>query len=178
MRPLPALAGLLALPTLALATSLVPHTLLQRAEESDRVALVQVLSQRVEETPGGGEIPFKTLTRVAIGQDLRGSGPSEVTIVQLGGKLGLQTMEIPGDAQFHIGETAIVFIRCRLAVDRCHLVAMGQGKLDVAGNDAFVQDLFTGKWARRTIASLVTELAPRAPVAVPAPSTTVPAVKR
>ena len=176
MRPLPALAGLLALPTLALATSIVPHTLLQRAEESDRVALVQVVSQRVEETPGA-EIPLKTFTRVVIGQDLRGTGPSEVTIVQLGGKLGLQTMEIPGDAQFHLGETAIVFIRCRLAADRCHLVAMGQGKLDVAGNDVFVQDLFTGKWARRTIASLATELAPRAPVVVP-PSTTMTPVKR
>ena len=177
MRPLPALAGLLALPTLALATSLVPHTLLQRAEESDRVALVQVLSQRVEKTPGA-EIPLKTYTRVVIGQDLRGQGPTEVTIVQLGGKYGLETMDVPGDAQFHVGETAIVFIRCRLAADRCHLVAMGQGKLDVAGNDVFVQDLFTGKWGRRTIAELAAELAPHAPVAVPAPPTTVPAVKR
>lgn len=173
MRPLPVLAGLLVLPSLAVATSLIPHTLLQRAEQSDRVVLVQVLSQRVEETKGA-EFPLKTLTRVVVGQDLRGSGPSELTIVQLGGNLGLQTMEIPGDAKFHMGETAVVFLRCRLAVDRCHLVAMGAGKLEVAGEEVFVQDLFTGKWARRTLASLVAELAPAAVPVVPGK----PAVKR
>lgn len=157
MRPLPVLAGLLALPTLALATTLVPHTLLQRAEQSDRVALVQVLSQTVEETKGA-TIPLKTLTRVAVGQDFRGAGPAEVTIVQLGGTLGPQSLEVPGDAKFHVGETAVVFLRCRLAVDRCHLVAMGAGKLEVAGEEVFVQDLFTGKWGRRTVAALMAEL--------------------
>lgn len=163
MRPLPVLAGLLALPTLALATTLVPHTLLQRAEQSDRVVLVQVISQTVEETKGAA-IPLKTLTRVVVGQNVRGTGPTELTIVQLGGKRGLETMEIPGDAKFHLGETAIVFLRCRLAVvDRCHLVAMGQGKLETAGEDVFVQDLFTGKWARRTVASVIAELGPAQP---------------
>lgn len=176
MRPSPLVVGLLALPTLAVATTLIPHTLLQRAEQSDRVVLVQVLSQRVEETKGAS-IPLKTLTRVVVGQDLRGSGPTELTVVQLGGNRGLETMEIPGDAKFHVGETAVLFLRCRLAVDRCHLVAMGQGKLDVAGNDVFVQDLFTGKWSRRTLTSLVAELAPVGPI-VPAPSTVTPAVKR
>ena len=159
MRPLPVLAGLLALPTLALATTLIPHTLLQRAEQSDRVVLVQVLSQKVEETKGA-DFPLKTLTRVVVGRELRGSGPAELTIVQLGGTRGLETVEVPGDAKFHPGETAVVFLRCRLAVDRCHLVAMGQGKLEMAGEEVFVQDLFTGKWARRTLASIVAELGP------------------
>jgi hypothetical protein len=158
MRPIPLVAGLLALPTLALATSLVPHTLLQRAEESDRVALVQVLSQKVEET-GNAKIPLKTYTRVLVGQNLRGAGPEEVTIVQIGGRLGLQSIEVPGDANFRVGETAVVFMRCRLAPDRCHLVAMGAGKLDVEGDNVFVQDLTNGKWARRTVKSLVAELA-------------------
>ncbi len=157
MRSLRVLAGLLALPTVAIATTLIPHTLLQRAEQSDRVALVQVLSQRVEETPGA-TFPLKTYTRVAIGADFRGAGPRELTIVQIGGTLGALDMEIPGDAKFHIGETAVVFLRCRLAVDRCHLVAMGAGKLDVSGEEVFVQDLFTGKWGRRTLTQLSAEL--------------------
>ncbi len=161
MRPLPVLAGLLALPTLALATTLIPHTLLQRAEQSDRVVLVQVLSQSLEETPGA-TIPLKTLTHVVVGRDLRGSGPAELTIVQLGGARGLENTEVPGDAKFHLGETAVVFLRCRLAVDRCHLVAMGEGKLEMAGDEVFVRDLFSGKWARRTLASLVAELSPGA----------------
>jgi hypothetical protein len=169
-------AALLALPTLALASSIVPHTLLQRAEQSDRVALVQVISQTLEETPGG-PFPLKTVTRVVVGQDVRGTGPMELNIVQLGGKRGLEAMEIPGDAKFHLGETAIVFLRCRLAADRCHLVALGQGKLETAGEEAFVQDLFTGKWARRSIASIVAELSPPAPVQPVKPVVT-PAVKR
>jgi hypothetical protein len=173
MRPL---ALVLAVPTLALATSLVPHTLLQRAEQSDRVALVQVISQTVEETPGA-QIPLKTLTRVVVGQNVRGTGPTELTIVQLGGKRGLTSMEIPGDAKFHLGETAVVFLRCRLGGgERCHLVAMGQGKLETAGEEVFVQDLFTGKWARRTIASVVAELSPAAAPVVPS-APVKPAVK-
>lgn len=164
MRPIPLLAGLLALPTLALATTLIPHTLLQRAEQSDRIVLVQVLSQKVEETKGAA-IPLKTLTRVVVGQNIRGSGPAELTVVQLGGTRGLETMEVPGDAKFHLGETAVLFLRCRLAVDRCHLVAMGQGKLEVAGEEVFVQDLFTGKWARRPLAAVIAELTPGAPAA-------------
>jgi hypothetical protein len=158
MRPLRILAGLLALPTVAIATTLIPHTLKQRAEQSDRVALVQVLSQRVEETPDA-QIGLKTYTRVAIGADFRGTGPSEVTIVQLGGRLGLKTMDVAGDAKFHVGETAVVFMRCRLAPDRCHLVAMGAGKLEVVGEEALVQDLFTGKWSRERLTQLATEVA-------------------
>lgn len=156
---------ILALPTIAVATTLVPHTLRQRAEESDRVALVQVLEQHVEETKGA-RIPLKTVTRLLVGQNIRGSGPTEVNVVQLGGRLGLTSMEVPGDATFHVGETAVVFLRCRLAVDRCHLVALGQGKLDVEGDFVFVQDLVHGTWARRPLSSLIAEL-------VPVPSTPV-----
>jgi hypothetical protein len=157
MRPLPVVAGLLALPTLALASSLVPHTLQQRAEQSDRVALVQVLSQRVEETQDVA-VPLKTYTRVLVGRDLRGAGPQELTIVQLGGAVGTRTLTVPGDAHFTVGETAVVFLRCRLAADRCHLVALGAGKLDVAGEDVFVQDLFTGKWGKKALTALAGEL--------------------
>ena len=158
MRPLRLLAGLLALPTVAIATSIIPHTLQQRAEQSDRVVLVQVLSQRVEETPGA-QFPLKTYTQVAVGQNLRGAGPEVLTIVQLGGRLGLTSMEIPGYARFHLGETAVLFLTCRAAADRCHLVALGAGKLDVDGDQVLVPDLFTGKWSRRKVGELARELA-------------------
>lgn len=173
MRTPPLVAVLVGLPTLALASTILPHTLRQRAEQSDRVAIVQVISQTLEENPGA-EFPLKTVTRVVVGQNVRGSGPMELNIVQLGGRRGLEVQEIPGDARFHLGETAIVFLRCRVAADRCHLVALGQGKLETAGEEVFVQDLFTGKWARRTIASVVAELSPNAPVA---PARVTPAVK-
>jgi len=158
MRVARALAAVLAVPFIAAATTLIPHTVQQRAEASDRVALVQVLSQRVEERPGE-QFPLKTYTQVAIGSDFRGAGPSVVTIVQLGGTVGATSMEIPGDAKFRVGETAVVFLRCRLAPDRCHLVAMGAGKLDVMGEDAFVQDLTTKKWERKSLSALRAEVA-------------------
>ncbi|MFT3707699.1 MAG: hypothetical protein QM817_08530 [Archangium sp.] len=152
-------AGLLVLgATVAVATTIVPHTLRQRAEVSDRVALVQVLSQRVEETPDA-QFPIKTYTTVAVGHDFRGRGPSELTIVQIGGTVGQKKMEIPGDAKFNVGETAVVFLRCKLAVDRCHLVAMGAGKLNVDGENVFVQDLTTQKWRRVTLAQFPAEIA-------------------
>lgn len=159
MRPIPLLTALLAfaLPTLAIATSLIPHTLLQRAERSDRVALVQVIAQQIVRTEDSS-IPLKTYTRVVVGQNLRGSGPAELSIVQLGGTLGLESMEVPGDAKFKVGETAVVFLRCRLAVDRCHLVAMGAGKLDVLGEQVLVEDLFTGQRFHRSLSSLTAEL--------------------
>lgn len=157
MRSFRPLLALLAVPTLAVATTLIPHTLLQRAENSDRVALVQVLSQRVEETPGAA-VPIKTFTRVAVGTDFKGQGPGEFTIVQVGGTVGPNAMVVPGDARFTVGETAVVFVRCRLAPERCHLVAAGAGKLDVAGEEVFVQDLFSGKWSRRTLSALAAEL--------------------
>ena len=69
-------------------------------------------------------------------------------------------MQVPGDAKFNVGETAVLFLRCRVAVDRCHLVAMAAGKLDVAGEEVFVQDLFTGKWGKRSLAALSAELSP------------------
>jgi hypothetical protein len=147
----------LVLPALALGTTLIPHTLLQRAEQADRVALVQVLSQRVEET-AGAPVSIKTYTRVAVGDDFRGTGPSEVTIVQLGGTIGPKSIEVPGDAHFTVGETAVVFLRCRLAVDRCHLVAMDAGKLEVSGDQVFIRDLFTGTWTVKRLAELAAEL--------------------
>lgn len=160
MKSLRSLAGLLALgATVAVGASIVPHTLRQRAEASDRVALVQVISQRVEETPGA-QFPIKTYTTVAIGNDFKGRGPSEVTIVQIGGTVGATSMEIPGDAKFRVGETAVVFLTCKLAADRCHLVALGSGKLEVDGEQIFVQDLFTSKWSKKSFQQFQLEITP------------------
>lgn len=158
MRTSSKVAVLLAFPCVALATTIIPHTLRQRADESDRVALVQVIDQHVEKTDNP-VMPLKTFTRVLIGQNLRGAGPEEVTLVQIGGRLGELQIEIPGDAHFEIGETAVIFMRCRASPDRCHLVELGEGKLHVSGNEAMVKDLFTQKWSRRTIESLAKELA-------------------
>lgn len=151
------LAALVAFPVAALATTLVPHSLKDRAAKADRVVLAQVIETHVERTGNPG-LPLKTYTRLLIGEDLKGSGPREVTVVQLGGRDGATTMQIPGDAVFEPGQTAIVFLRCRLAVDRCHLVAMGEGVLRVTGSTVRVQDLTTHAFRERTVTSLRAEL--------------------
>ncbi len=172
MRTSRLLVGLLALPVAAVASTLIPHTLAQRAAESDRVALVQVLSQKVE--PASGSTPMKTLTRVAIGRELKGTGPQEFTIVQIGGVAGTQSVRIPGDAAFDLGETAVVFVRCRLAVDRCHLVALGEGKLELKGQKLLVHDLFTGGWRQLTVDEVAAEITTRPVPTTPNPGTVTP----
>lgn len=151
------LAGLLAMPVVALASTLIPHTLAQRAEASDRVVLVQVLSRTVQ--PADGATPMKTLTRVVVGRELKGRGPGEFTIVQLGGVHGVERVQIPGDATFEVGETAVAFVRCRLAADRCHLVGLGEGKLELKGEKIYAKDLVNGGWRVLTLDQLSRELA-------------------
>ena len=158
------LAGMLAMPVVALASTLIPHTLAQRAEASDRVVLVQVLSRTVQ--PAEGATPMKTLTRVVVGRELKGRGPQEFTIVQLGGIYGVENTQLPGDASFEIGETAVAFVRCRLAADRCHLVGLGEGKLELKGEKVYAHDLINGGWRVLTLDQLSREIA--------TPSRTVP----
>lgn len=162
------LTGLLLCPLVALGTTIIPHTVAQRAQSADRVVLAQVVGQTVEDVAAGNVVPFKTITSVVVGDELKGSGPRELKIVQLGGRRGAEVIEVPGDARFHLGETVVLFLQCKVAVDRCHLVAMGAGKLDVVGEHVLVQDLRTGEWARRPYAELAAELralrpAPAAP---------------
>jgi hypothetical protein len=150
------LFALVLCPALVLATTLVPHTLADRAREAQRVVLVQVLSHRTVADPADPR-KLKTLTEVVVGQDVKGSGPDRLTVVQLGGKNGGWEMHIPGDATFHTGETAVLFLKCQ-AADRCALVALGAGKLEVVGGDALYVDLFTGKWVRRPLAEVFDEV--------------------
>ncbi len=158
------------LPVAAYATTIVPHTLVQRAQASDRVAMVQVLSHRVEGTAG----QMKTLTEVAVGDDIRGTGPSHLTIVQIGGSASGYELRIPGDASFDVGEVSLVFLRCDGA--RCGLVALGEGKVQLTGDTAVVHDLFTGEFVRRPLSELLNELRSAPAAAKPGGTTTGTAV--
>ena len=144
--------ALIMVPLAAVATTLVPHTLADRAQVSDRVALVQVLSRRVEGEPKR----MKTITEVAVGDDIRGSGPTHLTIVQIGGSSQGYEMHIPGDAPFDVGEVSLVFLKCDAA--RCALVALGEGKIQIHGDYAVVHDMFSGDFIRRPLRDVVAEL--------------------
>lgn len=177
MRPgttsLVAALAVVALPLVAVATSQLPHTLAQRAQASDRVALVEVLDRR---TVMDGPERFHTETRLKVLDDVRNGGPAEVTLLQLGGTLGARTVHVPGDADFAVGERALVFLHCREPL-RCVLVSMGEGKQPVVdGNQVVVHDMFTGAYTRRPLAQVVAELRAvppglvRGPLAPPLPN--------
>ncbi len=140
----------------AIASTLVPHTLLERARRSDRVAVVQVLEQWVERSGNPQRPTLKTFTRVAVGEQVRGSGPGELTIVQFGGRDGPWELRVPGDATFVPGETDLVFLRCQ--GERCALVALGEGRLPVVNGELQVRDLFSGQVSKRSLASVMAEL--------------------
>lgn len=137
---------------LVLATTWAPHTLEDRVRLADRVVLAQVLrSQTVAE--GGDPRRLKTFTELAVGEQYKGLGPLELTVVQLGGELGLVSERIPGDARFEAGEVAVIFLRCG-GTSRCHLVGLEAGVAPVSAGDAFVLDVNTGKRERRALSAL------------------------
>jgi hypothetical protein len=156
MRTSKIFAAALVAPVIAIASTLIPHTLMQRGQWAERVALVQVMESRVE--PGNEKTPMKTITHVMVGEDFKGGGAQEFDIVQIGGVDGATSMHIPGDAEFSPGETAVVFVTCRLAKTRCHLVALGAGRLRFDGTYLRDRDLFTGEWTALTIDQLKAEL--------------------
>lgn len=141
----------------ALATTLVPHTLAQRALAADRVVIVEVQERESATDPKDPRVIFtRTLLRVV--ENVRGAGPSTIPLVQLGGQVGTKVASIPGDAAFTPGERALVFVNCP-AADRCHLVAFGEGKLPIVdGEYVIVHDLFTHERTRRPLAAVKEEL--------------------
>lgn len=146
-------------PAAAFSTTLRVHTVQERAVASERVALVQVVSREVR--ADGPRNALKTFTRVVVGEDYKGRGPAELTVVQLGGVRGDVDARIPGDADFTPGETAVVFLRCR-SPERCTLVAMGEGKLPVVAGQALVRDLATGRVTKTPLRQLPALLLGRA----------------
>lgn len=144
-------------PFVALATSQIPHTVPQRALASDRVAVVEVVERKTVSDPADPR-RIKTHTQLQVRENVRGTGPSSVTLVQLGGTLGQQAFIIPGDAEFTVGERALVFLHCT-APERCYLVAMGEGKLPIVdGDKVVVHDMVTEEYSRRPLRELIAEL--------------------
>ncbi len=150
-------SSVLGLASVALASTVVPHSLRERAARSDRVAVVKVLRQWSQNDGTPKHPRLKTYTRVAVGSDVKGAGPREVTIVQLGGRDGPWELHVPGDAAFTVGETAVVFLRCATP-ERCLLVALGEGRLPVTGGEVTYRDLFTGTVRQQPLSALVAEL--------------------
>ncbi len=155
----PCLAVLLLVSAPAEATSVVPHTLAERAQQADRICRGKVLESRTV-APEGNPRRMTTVTRVLVTEDLKGSGPIELELVQPGGKLGLWEAHAAGEARFEAGETALLLVRCRdvQAPERCTLVAMGEGKLTLEGNQVRIYSIASGQLQRRPLTDVLAEL--------------------
>lgn len=146
---------------LVFGSSLTPRPLKERAKLADRVAVVQVLSQRVELREGDVKQMF-THTEVLVGEVLKGplatAGLDRITITQLGGRYGLWEAHVPGDTTFVPGETALVLLKCSPTPNQCGLYGLAEGKVQLVGNDAFVFDLASNTHARRPVAEVLNEV--------------------
>jgi hypothetical protein len=149
---------LLVVPVVALATSITPHSLAERARESDRVVLAQVVGTR---TVLENDDPrrMKTISDLVIGEGYKGEGPDHVQLVQLGGKSGLWESHIPGDARLEVGETAVLFLKCSQPT-RCYLVALGAGALRMIDGQLLVEDLGTHKLSKQPLATVIAQVKP------------------
>ena len=153
------------LPGLALATTLIERPLAERVRVADRVVLAQVLESRTvvlemvpARTAGGRETPrMITVTKVAVGADYKGGGTDQLEVVQLGGRYGLWEAHVPGDATFEPGETAVLLLQCRdpKAPNRCALVTLAEGKLQVVGESVFERNLSRGESTRRPLREVI-----------------------
>jgi hypothetical protein len=146
----------------AQATQLADLPVRERARYADRIVFAQILDSRTELPPDGNPRGMRTLTRILIAQNIKGSGPERIEILQLGGTYGLWAAEIPGDARFQQGEQAILLLTCPQA-NRCGLVGLGEGKIPVVGSstgqDAIVRSIGKGTYFRWKITELIGELA-------------------
>ena len=149
--------GLLFLvPAVALATSITPHSLAQRAAEADRIALVQVLSRETI-VPNDDPRRMRTISKLAVATSYKGEGPAFIELLQAGGKSGLYEAHIPGDAKLEVGATALVFLKCQQP-NVCVLVALGAGALRMVDGQLLVPDLKTASYSRRTLAAVIAQL--------------------
>ena len=166
IRKLLALVGV-AFASAALASSVVPRSLEERVQRADRVVFAQVVGQRTV-NQGTLERPrLVTFTRVVVGEQLKGQGPAEFEVMQLGGRWGLWEQHVSDDARFEVGETAVLLLQCPAGPEVCRLYGLADGKLNVNGGDAFVRDMVSGQWSRRSLSELFAQLR-RAAAPVPA----------
>lgn len=109
-------------PAAADATVMVRLSRETQVAQSDLVVRVTALSATTRWNEDGTR-PL-TLTRLAVREYLKGSGPTELTLRQFGGTVDGETMSVPGDGHLRAGAEYVVFLRQGIGV--VYLTAMAQ----------------------------------------------------
>lgn len=131
--------ALLALATVARATSVLPPTFPELVAESDVILRGVVTAVRCEEFDSADGRGIRTLVTLSVEQALKGSPGSTVTLSILGGKVGRRALRIEGVPRFTVGDRQFVFLAGNGQVF-CPLVGLGHGRYPIRVDPATGRD--------------------------------------
>ncbi|MEM8608280.1 MAG: hypothetical protein AAGF92_14305 [Myxococcota bacterium] len=112
-RPVAAAASaclLLAAAASASASILLAVSLEEMTARADRIVVGEVLSSEAFRSRGG---MIRTLHRVRVDEELRGTTNREVLVETLGGHLGDISTHVAGEPSFSIGDEVVLFLQSR-----------------------------------------------------------------
>ena len=132
------------------ATQILPRTTAQLAEGSQSVVLGTVLSKRSFWNDAGTRI--LTEIEIEVEQSFKGSAPSRVKVVQMGGVVGTTRMTVAGALGWSAGEQVLLFLEPSLPGSH-RVTGFSQGKFQLE------RDRTTGEWMARRPALLGIEFA-------------------
>ncbi len=118
----------------ASATSIVPMTVEQLTRASAQVVEAQAVQQWSEWAPNHNTI--LTYTRFRVTNLLKGAVPAEITVKQLGGRVGDTVVKVAGVRYFRPREQAVLFLHPAMANDGTYVITglmQGNFHLDRAG---------------------------------------------
>lgn len=145
MRRIPLVSSLVtaALWLLIASTAHATTILYKSVEELTQLSDVVVMGEVVDsETYIGNYDRISTRWTIVVNQTLKGEHNDTITVTQFGGTLDGETLVVPGDAHFELGEQVVVFLHGD-APD-LYLVSMGQAKITI--RPQVQTDDFHGPW--------------------------------
>ncbi len=116
--------------SVASATSIIPMTVEQLTRTSEAVVEAQAVQQWSEWTPNHSII--LTYTRFRVSSVLKGTAAAEITVKQLGGKVGESVVKVAGVRYFRPQEETVLFLHPAMANDGTYVITgLMQGNFHV-----------------------------------------------
>jgi len=118
-----------ALAAIASATSIIPISLEQLSKRADLVVEARAINSHSEWNAQHTDI--YTFTRFAVTKTLKGASTKEVTVRQLGGKVGHIRQTVAGVRGWQPGEESVLFLRSSEAGGVMSVVGLMQGNFRI-----------------------------------------------
>ncbi len=145
------MAAISSLLLLGLSMSLVFATTVQRmntrdlVRAADLIIIGRVITNETQSDPGPTNV--RTLTRIAVGEGLKGRVGTEITVIGMGGVVGNFAFNWPGVPRFKEGEEVLLFVE-RHSSGAMLVSGLEQGRFTI------VTDLRGNKFVTRNLADL------------------------